>query len=114
MKTFIEVRHRYEGIHCWPSAPAAVSFLQSPHRHEFHLRARIEVKHDDRELEFILVKRKIKFFIFSMYPMDLGSRSCEQMACDILNFLASEYGGERAIEVEVSEDGENGAVVTNQ
>jgi len=114
VKNYIEVRYRFEGVHCWPDAPLAVNFLRQPHRHEFHVRARLAVTHDDRELEFILVKQHIKFFVLSRYPMDLGTRSCEQMAAEIIKSLAEEYGANRYIEVEVSEDGENGAVVVNE
>jgi len=49
----------FEGVHCYPSAPEGVVFLRVPHRHIFGVRVEVEVYHDDRELEFILLKRKI-------------------------------------------------------
>jgi hypothetical protein len=60
MKKFIEVTWQFEGLHCWPSAPDEVAFLRSPHRHIFHCRARLEVFHQDREVEFILLKRNLE------------------------------------------------------
>jgi len=56
-----------EGVHMYPGAdkdPALatgdwddVSFLGIPHRHIFHFRVRIEVFHNDRDIEFIQFKR---------------------------------------------------------
>lgn len=109
MKTYIEVRTRFEGFHRWHDAPDEVDFLRNRHRHEFHVRARILVGHDDRELEFILVKRYLTKIIES-WGRELGSFSCEMMASTLANSILAHYGL-RDLEVEVSEDGENGAVV---
>ena len=59
----IWVTFRKEGIHKYPAAlddpklatgdDMDVSFLGYPHRHIFHFRVRIEVFHDDRDIEFI-------------------------------------------------------------
>ncbi len=109
ISNFIEVRLHFEGQHCWPEAPDQVSFLQSPHRHLFHVRARMNVSHDDRELEFILVKRALEKFV-SEWGFDLGRRSCETMAQQIIFYIRTKWNRD-FIEVEVNEDGENGAVV---
>lgn len=107
--TMIEVRLQFEGQHCWPDAPEEVKFLRSPHRHMFHLRARMNVSHGDRELEFILVKRDLQKLVAG-WGFDLRSRSCENMALEIMMYLDDKYK-RGFIEVELNEDGENGAVV---
>ncbi|CAB4149958.1 hypothetical protein UFOVP558_53 [uncultured Caudovirales phage] len=109
VKNFIEVRFQFEGIHHWPEAPREVDFLRDKHRHIFHVRARMNVSHDDRELEFILVQHKLKALV-SCFGYDLGRLSCEQIAYEILKYCVQDLGRSE-IEVEVSEDGENGAVV---
>src|SRR6056300_1519235 len=63
----IWVTFKKEGIHKYPAAlddPKLatgdcddVSFLGYPHRHIFHFRVRIEVRHNDRDIEFIQFKR---------------------------------------------------------
>lgn len=107
--TTIFVTTQFEGIHCYPDAPDEVAFLRSPHRHMFHVRATLEVFHDDRELEFILVKRALDQFVTGDA---LQHRSCEMIAREILNFLRAKYGV-RSSAVEVSEDGENGATISS-
>jgi uncharacterized protein YigA (DUF484 family) len=112
MKFFIEVNTRFEGMHRWESAPEAVFFLRNPHRHEFHVQARIQTFHDDRELEFILVKKQIEDWV-RVLSFDLGRKSCEMLAKELAAQLLEKYGNdiERHVEVKVSEDGENGALV---
>lgn len=105
----ILVRTRFEGIHSWPDAPEEVSFLRSPHRHEFHVELQITVTHNDRELEFILVKRALDKFISSWDKLE--SRSCEMMAELIIEWVHKTYGLTRDVQCSVFEDGENGAVL---
>lgn len=109
LTTYIEVRFDFEGIHCWPAAPEEVAFLRDGHRHIFKARARIQVFHDDRELEFILVKRELEKLMST--GRDWGATSCESMCRILLNHIVEKYGDRRRVEIEVSEDGENGAVV---
>jgi hypothetical protein len=112
VKKDIEVFFTFEASHCWPDAPKPVAFLKFDHRHVFHCRARIEVLHDDRELEFILVKRCLEQEV-KTWGFDLGSQSCEQMALLVLEFIMKKYGLRRS-SVSVHEDGENGAVVSTE
>ena len=91
-KRQIWVTFQKEGIHCYPAAasdPALatgdeydVSFLASPHRHIFHFQVWIDVVHNDRDIEFIQFKRWLE----NLYR-------------------------DRSVWIEVSEDGENGALV---
>ena len=107
MQTII-VQTSFEGCHRFANAPAEVAFLRQPHRHIFHVKVEMEVFHDDRELEFILVKRAIEDFV-SSYDYDVNS-SCEQLATSISNFLLGVYGDRKVI-CQVLEDGENGGCV---
>lgn len=104
----IFVTTSFEGIHCYPQAPDEVAFLRSPHRHIFHIRYEVEVFHDDRELEFILVKRALEAQI--PHFKTLENKSCEMIARRILEW-SDMYCGKRTVNITVSEDGENGAVL---
>lgn len=104
MKSFVYCTLEFEARHSWPGCPFdEVVFLRFPHRHIFKVKAVKEVGHLDRDVEFITLKRRVQTFV-SVFQPDAGSRSCEQMAKEILEA----YG---LVQCEVSEDGENGAVV---
>lgn len=119
----ITVRTEFEGIHNYPDAPEEVDYLRLPHRHIFHVDVTIEVKHDDRDIEFIMLKHKIDKYIEKYLDnnkvWNMGRKSCEQVADDIVMFLCLQYCVDpkqekttnRYIKVSVFEDGENGATV---
>ena len=107
VRTLIEVRTRFEHVHHWPEAPAEVGFLRALHRHEFHVTLRLAVTHDDRELEFILVKRALDQYLKGPWSERV---SCEQIAHAVLAWAKHTYGT-RTGECSVLEDGENGAIV---
>lgn len=106
----IWVTFQKEGIHCYPDAPEGVEFLKHPHRHMFHFRVGIQVFHDDRELEFILFKRELEA-LYADETLQLDYKSCEMMAEDLAKYIIGQYPN-RFLEIEVSEDGENGCKVT--
>jgi len=105
-KSYIVVRTQFEGFHRYPAAPEGVEFLKNEHRHMFHIEAKIEVFHSDRELEFILVKRFINTLLTNSQQ---DHKSCEMIAESITNALVQKYG-KRDITVGVFEDGENGGL----
>ena len=108
-----------EGIHCYPAAATApelktgdeydVSFLGSPHRHIFHFRVWIDVVHNDRDIEFIQFKRWLEN-LYRDGTLQLDYKSCEMMSDDLYLQIAARYP-DRAVWIEVSEDGENGALI---
>ena len=110
----IWVTTSFVGWHCWPKAPASVAFLRNNHRHVFHVKATFIVQDSDRELEFFTVKDHLESTIrgvSNLMDQDSGSTSsCESIAEVILHLLKK--GGFSVYSVEVSEDGENGAIVT--
>lgn len=120
-KRMIWVKFQKEGIHKYPAAlddpklatgdEYDVSFLGYPHRHTFHFRVEIEVFHDDRDIEFIQFKRWLE----SLYGdadsvLQLDYKSCEMIADDLYAQINEKYPG-RAVTIDVSEDGENGAMI---
>jgi len=122
----IWVTFRKEGIHKYPAALTDpmlatgdeydVSFLGYPHRHIFHFRVWIDVWHNDRDIEFIQFKRWLE----NLYRtadnnnknsvLALDYKSCEMMADDLYLQIAQRYP-DRAVWIEVAEDGENGALI---
>lgn len=108
-----------EGIHRYPAAATDpnlctageydVSFLANAHRHIFHFRVAIDIFHNDRDIEFIQFKRWLE----SLYNTDiiqLDFKSCEMIADDLYDQIAARYPN-RAVIIDVSEDGENGCVI---
>lgn len=113
-KRTIFVKFQREGIHCYPAAatePALsdVSFLGSPHRHIFHFRVDIQVFHNERDIEFIQFKRWCER-LYADATLRLDAKSCETISDELYIHLASRYP-DRDIQIEVSEDGENGCTI---
>ena len=117
----IWVTFQKEGIHCYPAAATDpklntageydVSFLANPHRHIFHFRVWIDVFHNDRDVEFIQFKRWLeRLYSGSEAVMSLDYKSCEMIADDLYLQIAARYPN-RAVIIEVSEDGENGCLI---
>ena len=118
-KRQIWVTFQKEGIHCYPAAasdPALatgdeydVSFLATPHRHIFHFQVWIDVVHNDRDIEFIQFKRWLEN-LYRDDTLQLDHKSCEMISDDLYLQIAQKYP-DRSVWIEVSEDGENGALV---
>lgn len=126
----IWVTFKKEGIHKYPAAlddPKLktgdwddVSFLGYPHRHIFHFRVRIQVWHNDRDIEFIQFKRWLERLYSGANTegskesgstdsevLLLDYKSCEMIADELYEKISAKYPG-RFVEIEVAEDGENG------
>jgi hypothetical protein len=111
--TNVICRLQVDGIHSWPAARSIapeVGFLADPHRHLWYITAKKSVNHDDRDVEFIMFKRDIEQYLREKYYNEMarthyfGSKSCEALANEILEFFECNY-------VSVFEDNENGAEV---
>ena len=122
----IWVTFRKEGIHRYPAAATDprlntageydVSFLANAHRHIFHFRVWIDIFHNDRDIEFIQFKRWLENLYSGTGPynenrvLELDFKSCEMIADDLYTQIAARYP-ERAVWIEVAEDGENGCLI---
>ena len=116
----IWVTFQKEGVHLYPAAKDDpnlatgnwddVSFLGYAHRHMFHFKVGIEVFHDDRDIEFIQFKRWLES-LYSDGTLELNHRSCEMISDELAEKINDRYPG-RGINIEVSEDGENGSNAT--
>ena len=115
----IWVTFRKEGIHKYPAAATDprlntageydVSFLANAHRHIFWFRVWIDVWHNDRDIEFIQMKRWLES-LYSTDVLELDFKSCEMIADDLYTQIAARYPN-RAVWIEVAEDGENGCLI---
>lgn len=112
-KTYVIVRLQVDGTHNFPAAAQLfpeVGFLADVHRHMFHIEAKVEVFHDNRDKEFIMLKRDIQQYLEKSYydskwrTHNFGPMSCEMIAKEILNEFNCKS-------VQVWEDLENGAEV---
>ena len=105
-QTFVYVTTTFEFIHRYKDAPEEVSYLRNLHRHLAHIKVQIEVFHDDREIEFIILKHKLNKFLEGCNTDE--NCSCEMIADMLLSFMQLVYGTKRDMTITVSEDGENG------
>ena len=116
MKTFkkeVYCKLQFEAIHNWTNCPIdEVGYLRNPHRHIFHIKAFVQVNHNDRDQEFIVLKHRVTEFLNNYYNenseyncADIGSTSCEMLA----ELLINQFNLSRC---EVNEDNENGAILT--
>ena len=116
-----------EGIHKYPDADKDpklatgdwddVSFLAVTHRHIFHFRVRIEVFHNDRDIEFIQFKRWMERLYNGgdttngqVSVLELDYKSCEMIADDLYQEISTKYPG-RFVDISVAEDNENGCSI---
>lgn len=103
MKTTVYCSIQFEALHSWPDCDIQeVNFLKYPHRHIFHIKAYKKVTHDDRDVEFIVLKRDIQKYLQKTYPdNNFQHRSCEMIARELIEKF-------NLTACDVSEDNENG------
>lgn len=106
IQRYIGIKVVVEGFHNFPSASqvfnSEVKFLEERHRHNFHIEMEIEVFHNDRDQEFILLQREVRDYLNRNYgtPCEFGTMSCESIAEDLMESFGATI-------VKVSEDDEN-------
>jgi len=120
MYTEVYCTLQIEGTHNWPDCPfEEVDYLRVPHRHVFPIKAYQTVTHSDRDVEFIMLKHRIqKHFVEKYWTgwkkkeefsgsalCEFGAMSCEMIAQELIEHF-------NLSRCEVSEDNENGAVVS--
>jgi hypothetical protein len=114
LKRSIWVTFSKIGFHNYPVAPDEVAYLKDRHRHKFNFKVTIDVFSDDREIEFHMFLTKIESF-FETKSLEVDNASCEMLAERLINSICQTYDCTyRTVSVEVSEDGECGAIVTRR
>lgn len=114
-KTFVGIKLNVEGVHYFPKADQVagfeVGYLQTMHRHNFGIECKLPVNHDNRDVEFIMLKHRVEKYLYSEFSdtnyhcLNFKSMSCEMIAKELLTKFGFCY-------VKVDEDGENYAEVS--
>ncbi|AGH56765.1 hypothetical protein Phi19:2_gp040 [Cellulophaga phage phi19:2] len=113
VKKVVGITTKVEGFHNFPTAVEMfgkkVEFLSLNHRHLFGINLEIPVEHNERDKEFILLKREVEEFIEQRWgrPAQFEGLSCESIAEELMIQF-------KATMVKVDEDGENYAKITKQ
>lgn len=113
LKRFIDIEFQKGGVHRYPAALeepslADVKYLGHEHFHYFYFYVRLEVFHNDRDIEF----QQFRKWCESLYAggdLRLDYKSCEMMAEELIEAIQEEYGTNRDVAVCVYEDNINGA-----
>lgn len=111
----ISVSESFLGMHRWKDAIDEVSFLKSEHVHDFRVDVSCDVFHDDRDIEFYVLRKSVRDIIKDKYVLVsdihmLGNRSCETIAFEVMKELTVKYG-KRKWSVSVFENTHQGASV---
>jgi hypothetical protein len=118
-KTFVYCTFQKEGYHYFPGADKNplyatgddydVSHLGYRHMHYFNFKVWVQVTHNNRDIEFIQLRRWIEKQ-YGDGVLEIDHRSCEMLAEDLYDKLSEKYPG-MEIRIDVSEEGVNGAYV---
>lgn len=117
-KSFVYAQTTVEGYHRYPEAATDpslatgdeydVSHLANTHMHYFFIKVWVEVKHSNRDIEFIQLRRWLNNLFSDNGTLDLNNKSCEMIAENI-NSEIEKIRPKHDVIVDVSEDGINGA-----
>ena len=105
----IAVTFQKPGVHQYPAAPDDVQYLRAPHRHLFKFKVKIQVWHDDREIEFHQFLNWVEGLYSGEQSLSLNNSSCEMISDSLAANIQSRYPY-RLLQIEVWEDGECGSV----
>lgn len=109
---YVYCQTRWQDLHQWKGAPDQVFYLRDLHRHEFQCKLWVEVSHDDRDVEFIMMKEWFDWCVVPKLKGMPSTKSCEMM-CELVAELAfQEFPLVSKCKVEISEDWENGSDIT--
>ena len=112
IKTEVFCTLQFAGLHQWSGCNIdEVSYLSNLHRHVFHFKCYSKVSHGDRDVEFIKLKQDIGDHLDLLYyDCDYNCLNFQNMSCEMIGTdLIDSFGLSK---IEVSEDGENGAIIT--
>jgi hypothetical protein len=77
--------------------------------HYFYFKVWVEVQHDNRDIEFIQLRRWLES-LYSSNTLELNNKSCEMLADELYQTVSARYPGDE-IRIDISEDNINGAYV---
>lgn len=110
------------GVHAYPEAATNpnlatgdeydVSYLATPHAHDFWFDVKVSVTHEDRDIEFIQMRQRLEA-LYTDGVLACGRKSCETLARELIQQIHQLYGPNRTVEVGVYEDSlhANGGIV---
>ena len=115
-KQFVYCSFVKEGYHCFPEAATDpqyatgdyldVSHLATRHFHYFHFKVWVEVTHENRQVEFIQLRRWLES-LYDNNTLELNNQSCEMLSDALYATIYSKYPVD--INIDVSEEGINGS-----
>ena len=115
-KQFVYCTLTKEGYHCYPGADTNsstatndrfdVSHLVNRHMHYFNFKVWVEVNHNDRDIEFIQLRRWIEDLYTGILEVD--NNSCEMISDKLYEQLCQRYP-KSEIRIDISEEGINGS-----
>lgn len=115
---FVYVPFVKEGYHCFPEAGSStkyktgdemdVSHLAARHFHYFYFKVWVEVNHDNRDIEFIQLRRWLES-LYDAGSIELNNKSCEMISDELAEVIHEKYPNSR-IRIDVSEDNINGSL----
>lgn len=116
-KTFVYCTLQKEAYHCFPEAGTDpqyktgdeydVSHLSNRHMHYFNFKVWVEVTHENRQIEFIQLRRWIEK-LYNSGTLELSNQSCEMLSDALYEKLAEKYPN-KEIRIDISEEGINGS-----
>lgn len=101
------VRTQFEAWHYWPDAPDEQKYLRDSHRHIFHVEVAAVQSHNNRDVEYHDMKRKLDRMLGMRYQRHLYEKSCEMVAQEVAEW--GKVHGYEVAYVKIFEDNENGA-----
>ena len=105
----IKFKHTFLGTHSYSKCPFdEVGFLRNEHHHDFTIHVECSVIHDDRDLEWIMLRVELMEMVESSFEVNhkivrFAERSCEMIAEEVKKYFVGKYG-DRHWKVSVSED----------
>ena len=111
-----EAYHKFPGADINPEYATGdeydVSHLGFRHMHYFNFKVWVQVTHENRQIEFIQMRRWIED-LYSKGILELDNQSCEMMSDALYEKLIDRYPG-MEIKIDISEEGINGSYTEYQ
>ena len=114
---FVYTQFVKRGFHRFPEAATDpryvtgdnfdVSHLGTRHMHYFYFKVWVEVRHENRDIEFIQLREWLEN-LYDQGDLEVDFKSCEMLSDDLYEKLAERYPGVE-IRIDISEENINGS-----